>query len=386
MLDIWTSRQKVSVIGFTAQYEKDWKICQSTLGFKEFSDSHTAENIKIKISTITADNASNILSAFKIKDIDVDEDDENSQWFHQPDEENEDESLPNVQNCGFPSALPRNSCLAHLLQLAIRDAISENDFVVSLIKDVNGIVRFFHKSTHYYSKLKKINGDLSLIKPCTTRWNSQYHCLKRICTHGKNKEPMISSINQILKEAKAEKKSGKGKIPKCITKEMEEMMFEILKLLQPFANLTDALQGDDVTSSLVIPGLLDAVKDADNHVFTKHESQLLGFKASLVTSVVQRFTTNKDRGERILNADGKTRNIVTIDAMSSKAYILAAVLDPRIKTLPFQGHANGTPFEQKFPTRDNVIDMLKNEMMEHYISTVEVEQEATAAPVKKSQN
>lgn len=71
---------------------------------------------------------------------------------------------------------------------------------------------------------------------------------------------MISSINQILKEAKAEKKSGKGKIPKCITKEMEEMMFEILKLLQPFANLTDALQGDDVTSSLVIPGLLDAVK------------------------------------------------------------------------------------------------------------------------------
>lgn len=49
MLDIWTSRQKVSVIGFTAQYEKDWKICQSTLGFKEFSDSHTAENIKIKV-------------------------------------------------------------------------------------------------------------------------------------------------------------------------------------------------------------------------------------------------------------------------------------------------------------------------------------------------
>lgn len=49
MLDIWTSSQKVSVIGFTAQYEKDWKICQSTLGFKEFSESHTAANIKNRV-------------------------------------------------------------------------------------------------------------------------------------------------------------------------------------------------------------------------------------------------------------------------------------------------------------------------------------------------
>ena len=71
---------------------------------------------------------------------------------------------------------------------------------------------------------------------------------------------MIPAINRILKEAKADRKSGKAKIPKGITKEMEERMLEILNLLQPFADLTDALQGDDVTSSLVIPGVLDAVK------------------------------------------------------------------------------------------------------------------------------
>jgi len=85
------------------------------------------------------------------------------------------------------TGLNRNPCLAHLLQLAIKDAIRESEPVTDLIKRANSIVNFFTKSNHYYTKLKEINGNMSLIKPCTTRWNSQFHCLKRIISQGKNK-------------------------------------------------------------------------------------------------------------------------------------------------------------------------------------------------------
>lgn len=72
----------------------------------------------------------------------------------------------------------RNSCLAHLLQLAIKDALNEPR-VAALVKKVNALVKWFHKSNKFYTELRKLTG-LGLIKPCDTRWNSFYHCLKRL--------------------------------------------------------------------------------------------------------------------------------------------------------------------------------------------------------------
>ncbi len=72
----------------------------------------------------------------------------------------------------------RNSCLAHLLQLAIKDALNQEE-VASIIKKVNAIITWFHKSNKYYTALRELSG-LALVKPCETRWNSTYHCLKRL--------------------------------------------------------------------------------------------------------------------------------------------------------------------------------------------------------------
>lgn len=81
----------------------------------------------------------------------------------------------------------RNSCLAHLLQLGVKDAIAGSVYVTNMIKKVNDIVTFFHRSSYFNGKLRKENGDLALVKPCVTRWNSQYHCLKRllVCKPGR---------------------------------------------------------------------------------------------------------------------------------------------------------------------------------------------------------
>ena len=83
--------------------------------------------------------------------------------------------------------LRRNPCLAHLLQLAIKDAIKASSLVTAIVTRINKIVRFFHKSTFFYSELKAINGNLGLLKPCITRWNAQFACINRILHRRENK-------------------------------------------------------------------------------------------------------------------------------------------------------------------------------------------------------
>ena len=46
ILDIWSSKQKMSVIGFKGQFIKDWKMKRLVLGFKHFPEKHTGVNIK----------------------------------------------------------------------------------------------------------------------------------------------------------------------------------------------------------------------------------------------------------------------------------------------------------------------------------------------------
>jgi hypothetical protein len=101
-------------------------------------------------------------------------------------EDNED--ITSIEKLLVLHELVQNHCCAHLLQLAIADAIAACDWVVEFIQAVNKLTRFFHSSNKWYSKLKKINGNLSLIKPCVTRWNIQFHSFKRLLRHPKKAE------------------------------------------------------------------------------------------------------------------------------------------------------------------------------------------------------
>lgn len=146
---------------------------------------------------ITCDNASSVIKAFKIEGIplhsdrkdnleveamavgepDVDEGEIMDDDEYVLDEE--DEKAEEQANYNIPS-MERNPCLAHLTQLAIKDALTKSEFVNNMIKRANDLVTFFHRSNHYYTKLRQENGNIALVKPCVTRWNSQYSCLKRI--------------------------------------------------------------------------------------------------------------------------------------------------------------------------------------------------------------
>jgi len=182
----------------------------------------------LQFSTITADNAANILSAFNIyeqrelepffgdlgvePDISLQVADNTS--GDKPNSIDEiissviEENLANnmtdtlddldlhpdgdsllhaitMWSTGVHRKVRRNACLVHLLQLGIRDAL-KCEFAEAFTKDINKIVSWFHKSNHYYTKLRSIT-DLSLARPCETRWNSVYLCFKRFLAETKDK-------------------------------------------------------------------------------------------------------------------------------------------------------------------------------------------------------
>lgn len=56
------------------------------------------------------------------------------------------------------------------------------------------------------------------------------------------------------------------------------------------------------------------------------------FKIKLKTCLMQRFENDKSKGQKV-----QGRNIVTTDIFNDKFYILATILDPRCKTIPFEG-------------------------------------------------
>lgn len=46
IMDIWTSKQKMSILEIQVQYIHNWKMKRITIGFRHFPESHTAENIQ----------------------------------------------------------------------------------------------------------------------------------------------------------------------------------------------------------------------------------------------------------------------------------------------------------------------------------------------------
>jgi hypothetical protein len=122
----------------------------------------------------------------------------------------EDEEATNNQTTeeDKSSGLERNACLAHLTQLAIKDAITSSEFVTDLIKRINELIAFFHRSNQYYTRLKQCNGNKALVKPCVTRWNAQYSCFQRIIeTTDGNVSTTIKTIKLKIPDASGNKMS-----------------------------------------------------------------------------------------------------------------------------------------------------------------------------------
>ncbi len=123
-------------------------------------------------------------NAVKVDDLaDIDSNEEDMDGFELSEERDQD-----IQN-GILSwdhaQLVRNGCLAHLLQLAVKDSIKSCNLVSKLIKKVNDVVTFFTRAAMWKEALLLETGNLTLVKPIETRWNSAYMSIERILREDK---------------------------------------------------------------------------------------------------------------------------------------------------------------------------------------------------------
>ncbi|OXA47250.1 Zinc finger BED domain-containing protein RICESLEEPER 1 [Folsomia candida] len=326
-------------MGVKVQFIHGWRMHQLVIGFQHFPESHTGDNIKRclqsilekygitndKVGTVTADNASNVLAAFKIAKIDVDNNEDliyEDELEISDNEEYGDSDLEDFDNTAEETVLQvdmtteRNGCL---LQLAIKDAFSECEFASQLLRKVNQVVNYFHRSNFWVN--------IPPVEPATPR---------------------------------------KGKVPGNFTDDDVITLKTIMELLEPFAELTDKFQGDGVTSSLVILGTIHALKCAkevkiDEDLEPELIKNLWDFKNALCESFITRFSHDMESDEPIINkATGKPRRIVTYNVMRNKNFILAALLDPRIKSVPFNNTSmHEIEFAKYLPTATEAIAYLR---------------------------
>ncbi|XP_021958627.1 zinc finger BED domain-containing protein 4 [Folsomia candida] len=192
--------------------------------------------------------------------------------------------------------------LAHTVQLAINDAIKQDDQVKQIVRYMNSIIRIFRKSNLMSDELASKTKN-QVVPIGQTRWNSILFAAERLL-----EEDVFIAVQQALIEAK--NKSQRVTIPDPPSVHQKALISEMVGYLKPLQILTDRFQGNAVMSSRVIMTIRKAVYD----ISQSSPKELLSFKKLLLTNMESRFNS----------------------VMKQEAYILASLLDPRVKTKPFR--------------------------------------------------
>ncbi|XP_077155210.1 E3 SUMO-protein ligase ZBED1-like [Ranitomeya variabilis] len=254
--DCWTSRATTSFMSVTCHFIDSYKMVSCLLDCFEFSDRHTSENladellrvakewqVESKVICCVTDNAANITKAIK-----------NLKWNHHP-------------------------CLAHTLNLIVKDSLKE---IKPTVDKVKSIVEFFHKSTTATMKLKSTQQQMGMpeLRPkqdCVTRWNSTFHMLKRVL---ESKDAIISTL--AIMNAPVE----------ILSQEEWEVVREACIILEPFDQVTVEISSESyVTASkmlLLCKGLqrLTANHQRDGGINTEKVKELV---AALCASMDRKF-------------------------------------------------------------------------------------------------
>jgi len=135
-------------------------------------------------------------------------------------------------------------CFIHTLQLVIHDCIFKNRDFVEILGKCRKIVGYFSHSSLACSKLKNIQENLKLpihklIQDVTTRWNSTFYMLSR-----------LHEQRQAVTAYAAEKD-----IP-SLTAMQWNMVENVIRVLQPFEEITKIASSDCETIGYVIPAIV----------------------------------------------------------------------------------------------------------------------------------
>ena len=282
--DIWTSTNcHHSFLSLTAHFivcpsmEKKDVMLTSWL----FDESHTGANISSailsrmqsweieeKVVCVVRDNAANMVAGLNIANV---------------------ASLP---------------CLAHSLQLIIKDGVLLQPAVVQLLNCARSIVGHYHRSNVAFNTFRQIQSQLNLpahrlIQDVPTRWNSSYYMLERLVEQKK----AITASN------------AECQPPTELRSHQWVLAEKVVKLLKVFEEATREISGEYSSASVIIP-IINSLKrtisqDDDDH-------GIMSMKRGMLKSISDRC------------------NNIELQPLC----VLATVLDPRFKLKGFSNASN----------------------------------------------
>ena len=183
-------------------------------------------------------------------------------------------------------------CVAHTIQLAIKDAFKNCPRIQDLVDKCKSIVKYFKKSGPAMNILLNIQSAhrgenvLKLLQDVATRWNSEFFMIYRLL---EIKQPMCIALSQI--------------------EEVEEISKDEWKILEELVGfLTRILCGDKYsTLSMFIPTIILFIEH--NEEKSINHSEVQKFREYIIKSIKTRFK----------------------EAESNKCALLSTLLDPRFK-------------------------------------------------------
>ncbi|CAF1652583.1 unnamed protein product [Adineta ricciae] len=199
----------------------------------------------------------------------------------------------------------RLSCLAHTLQLSIRDGLKKASHAPEVLVKCQALAKFSHKSTKIADMLDQLNKHIN--KSNVTRWNSEYLLIKSILSLGKNDADNITPL------------MGN---PAQFSNNDFFVLEEIVIVLDPFYEISIKCQAEAaVTASLVVPSVVHLIthrRDIKSEV--KFCGQLV---QQLQSSLEKRFCGIM---RRLSQAD-----VINDENYGDPLYFMAAFLDPAFK-------------------------------------------------------
>ena len=319
-VDFWSGRDNRSFMGCTVHYVHEKQLKHSMLFFKEVPPPHTSENIKIHFEDeidrcevhcfqVVTDNAANMKRAFQVLRDESDDDTidgatQETTRIWQPEYSDELECLEEwtVHELRYDGWI---GCAAHQLQLVVHDGYRELTLyrrVQAAFNKAKAICSLSRKSSHFAYALST-----RIPVANDTRWSS----------HFRLHEHLLDNMEDINRALASEKINRPALI---FSRSDKEHLSLVVDVMQYFAQATDILQGEKMsTCNRVIP-VIDSLENALLCI-DRSNPAINALCERLVTSLQQRFSY----------------------LLESSIHQVATLLDPSIK-LSFTDHSD----ERKF--------------------------------------
>ncbi|XP_021004027.1 zinc finger BED domain-containing protein 4-like [Parasteatoda tepidariorum] len=281
-IDSWTSRNNESYLAVTGHFiDIDFDLKTVLLGCKKYDDSHTASHLAMRIKDLT--DAFNVSNKILVCVTD---------------------NATNMKNAvTVELKLKHFPCLAHTLNLIVRDALK---LLHELIEKIKSVVAFFKRSTTCNEKLlnyQKNNGieqPKKLIQDVVTRWNSTFYMLERYVLLKDAIKTTIVLINKDLP----------------ILSENEWLICEeVVEVLRPFEEITRELSGEKYVTASKIPVIVKGLISVCNKLSMKS-----------IQPITQDILKHLNTGLTSRLGRVQLNETVTI----------CSILDPRYKTLALE--------------------------------------------------